>query len=81
MLRMMEVTMSGSSASVVYAYPTGATPTAAELAIGQAAIASGQTGVIVSVSYVHTLVFFQQIMQPFLGASRTISYTVAQLKS
>jgi Flp pilus assembly protein TadG len=80
-LRMLEVSMSGSTATVIYATPTGATLTAAELATAQSVIASGQTGVVVTVSYVHTLIFFQQLMSPFLGTSRTITSTVAQLKS
>ena len=80
-LRMVEVTISGTVASVLYATPSGATLTPAELAIARSVIPSGQTGVIVTVTYQHTLVFFQQLMTPFLGASRTITYTVAQLKS
>ena len=80
-LRMFEVTMSGTGATVVYVSPTGATLSSSELAAAQATVASGQTGVIVTVTYTHTLAFFQAFMAPFLGASRTIGYTIAQQKS
>ena len=82
-LRMFEVQMSssGTTASIVYVYPVGATLTAAEMSTAQNAIAASQTGVVVTVSYTHTLVFFQTLMAPFLGNSRVITSTVAQLKS
>ena len=80
-LRMFEVTISGTSATVVYSSPTGAVLLANELTTAQTTIASGQTGVVVTVTYSHTLAFFQTIMAPFLGTSRTISYTIAQQKS
>jgi hypothetical protein len=81
-LRMMLVTRSGSTATVQngISTPTGATPTADELAIAQTVIPPNQNGVIVTVSYTHTLVFFQKLMAPLLGASRTFSFTIAQYR-
>ena len=80
-LRMLEVSIASGVATVIYATPAGATLTTAELATAQTAIANGQTGVVVTVNYTHTLVFFARLMAPFLGPSRSIVYTVAQLKS
>ena len=80
-LRMIEVQMAGTTPTVLYASPVGATLNATELPIALSAIASGQTGVVVTVGYTHTLIFFQTLMAPILGATRTISYSVAQLKS
>ena len=82
-VRMMQVQMSGGTASVTYATPTGATPTASEQTIAQGAIASGQTGVIVTVSYTHNLIFFQDVMQKYFTNNFpiTFTFTVAQDKS
>ncbi len=80
-LTMFQVTMSGTTATVVYAYPSGASLSAAQTSAAQANFASGQTGVIVSASYVHTLDFFGNLISPYLGSYLTPSYTVAQLKT
>ena len=80
-LTMFEVQMSGTTPTVVYAYPASATLTAAQTTVAQANFPSGQTGVIVSASYAHTLDFFSTLMTPLLGSLLTPSYTVAQLKS
>ncbi|MDR3462546.1 MAG: TadE/TadG family type IV pilus assembly protein [Beijerinckiaceae bacterium] len=80
-LRMLQVSITSGVATTIYATPSGATLTANELAIAQNAIASGQTGVVVTVTYTHNLIFFQSLMNPILGASRTFSFTVAQDKS
>lgn len=81
-LRMMQQTVSPTGVRTTdYAYPVGATPTAAELAIAGNAFTSGQTGVIVTASYTYTPMFFAAIMKPIIGSSKVFSYTVAQLKS
>jgi Flp pilus assembly protein TadG len=80
-LTMFEVTMAGTTPTVVYSYPSSATLTAAQTAAAQATFASGQTGVVVTASYVHTLQFFSFFMTPFLGANLNPTYTVVQIKS
>jgi Flp pilus assembly protein TadG len=80
-LTMFEVQMSGTTPTVVYSYPSGATLTAAQTAAAQAAFSASQTGVIVTASYVHTLQFFSVFMTPFLGGNLNPTYTVVQLKS
>ena len=80
-LTMFEVQMSGTTPTVVYAYPSGATLTAAQTSAATATFGSGQTGVIVTASYAHTLIFFSTLMTPYLGAALNPTYTVVQLKS
>jgi Flp pilus assembly protein TadG len=80
-VRMMQFQIVSGAASVTYATPAGATLTAGELAIAKTAVAAGQTGVVVTVTYTHDLIFFQSLMAPVLGASRTFTFTVAQDKS
>lgn len=80
-LQMFEVTMSGSSPSIVYSYPSTATLSAAQTTLAQANFVSGQTGVIVTATYSHSLQFFSTLITPFLGAYLTPTYTIAQLKS
>lgn len=80
-LTMFEVTMSGTTPTIVYSYPASATLTAAEKSAAQANFGTSGTGVIVYVSYAHTLDFFNNLMTPVLGSYLTPSYTIAQLKS
>ncbi|WP_158815145.1 TadE family protein [Methylocapsa sp. S129] len=80
-LTMFEVTMSGTTPTVVYSYPASATMTAAQTTVAQANFSSGQTGVIVTASYAHTLDFFNSLMAPILGPYLNPTYTVAQLKN
>jgi len=80
-LQMFEVQMSGTTPTIVYAYPSSATLTAAQVVAAQAAFSPSQTGVIVTASYVHTLQFFSVLMTPFLGANLNPTYTVVQIKS
>ncbi|MGA2044825.1 MAG: TadE family protein [Roseiarcus sp.] len=80
-LTMFEVQMAGTTPTIIYAYPSTATLTAAQTAAAQAAFSATQTGVIVTASYVHTLQFFSVLMTPFLGANLNPTYTVIQLKS
>jgi Flp pilus assembly protein TadG len=79
-LQMFQVTNSGGSLGITYAYPTGATLSSAQTAAGLATFASGQAGVIVSATYAHTLNFFPTLMTPFFGNDLTVSFTVAQIK-
>lgn len=81
-LRMMQISFSaGGSATTTYAYPSGTTPTAAELTIAHAVVANSQTGVVVTASYSYAPMFFSTLMKPFFGNGLVFSYTVAQLKS
>lgn len=81
-LRMMQFDLpaTGSAVTSTYATPSGITLTTAEFTIAQSAIPALQTGVVVTVSYAHTLMFFGTIMGPIVGSVRNVSYTVAQLK-
>ena len=80
--QMFQVTMSGGNPTVVFAYPTGATPSADEITAVRATVADGQAGVIVTVRYTHTIVFFPQVMSDYFGG-RVLqpTYTVTQLKT
>ena len=78
--KVFQVSMSGTTPTVVYSAPSGATLNAAQTAAAQAALSSGQAGVIVTATYTHTLQFFQTLMNPYLANALTPSYTVAQLK-
>jgi hypothetical protein len=79
-LQMFEVTMAGTTPQVQIASPSSATLSSAQVSAAQAAFSNGQTGVIVTATYVNTLQFFPTLMAPFLGKTQTISYTVTQLK-
>jgi hypothetical protein len=80
-LRMFQVTVAGSSVHVVYGYPSGQTLTAAEQTAATSALNNGQTGVVVSVSYVHSLLVFSTLMSPIIGSSYTMAFTVVQVKA
>jgi Flp pilus assembly protein TadG len=80
-LRMFQVTVAGSSVNVVYGYPSGQTLTAAEQTAATSALNNGQTGVVVSVSYVHSLLVFSTLMSPIIGSSYTMAFTVVQVKA
>jgi Flp pilus assembly protein TadG len=75
-----QVSMSGTTPTVIYAYPTGATLSASQVAAAQGTLANGQAGVVVTATYNHTLQFFQTLMSPYLASALTASYTVVQLK-
>jgi Flp pilus assembly protein TadG len=80
-ITMFQMTMSGTTPVVLYAYPSGATLTASQTTAAQASIPSGQTGVLVAASYTHSLAYFPKQMTTFLGSYLTPSYTIVQLKS
>jgi Flp pilus assembly protein TadG len=80
-LSMFEVTMSGSTPTIVYAYPSNATMSATQISAAQTAFSAGQIGVVVTASYQHSLIFFSHQMTPYLGSYLSPSYTTAQLKS
>ena len=80
-LQMFQVTMSGTTPSVTYAYPSGAGLTAGQTAAAQAAFTSGQTGVIVTVSYTYNVTVFPGMLSGIIPASFPMSFTVAQLKA
>jgi Flp pilus assembly protein TadG len=80
-LQMFQVQMSGTTPTVVYAYPSGASLSTSQTALAQATFTNGQSGVIVTAQYTHSLIYFQSLMTQFLSTKLTPTYTVAQLKS
>ncbi len=80
-LSLFEVSVSGGSVTTIYSAPAAASLSTAQQTTATAVIASGQTGVVVTVTYAHSLTFFSTVMTRWLGAYLTPSYTVAQLKS
>ncbi len=80
-LQMFMVQMNGSSPTVVYAYPAAASLSAGQTAAAQAAFASGQTGVVVTATYQHSLTVLKPLMTPILGTKLQPAYTITQLKS
>jgi Flp pilus assembly protein TadG len=81
-LTMAQVKMNGSTPSIDYIYPTGGSLTAAQTTALTAAtsVGTGQTGVVVTVTYPYRLLIFSTLMAPIIGSSWTLTYTVAQLK-
>jgi Flp pilus assembly protein TadG len=80
-LSMFQIAMVGSTPTVVSSYPSGASLSGAQTTAATSAFSSGQSGVVVTVSYTHTLAFFPASMASILGSVLNISYTVVQLKS
>ena len=80
-LRMFQVTVAGSNVNVVYAYPSGQALTAAEQTAATSTLTNGQSGVVVSISYVHSLLVFANLMSPLIGSSFTMAFTVVQVKA
>jgi Flp pilus assembly protein TadG len=79
-LKMFQLQMSGSTPTVVYAYPSGATLTSQQTTAAQAVLQSGQSGVLVTASYQHSLNLFSVLMTSYLASKLNPSYTVVQLK-
>lgn len=79
-LKMAQVKMNGLVPTIEYIYPTGSSLTNAQTAALQAAIPSGQSGIVITISYPYRLLVFSSLMSPFIGSSFTFSYTAAQLK-
>lgn len=79
-LQMFQVQMSGTTPVVVYAYPTGTTLTAAQTSAAQGVLQSGQSGVLVTATYQHSLNLFSVLMSSYLSSKLRPSYTVVQLK-
>jgi Flp pilus assembly protein TadG len=79
-LSIFQVSMSGTTPTVVYSYPSGASLTSSQVTAAQGLLTSGQSGVVVTATYSHTLQFFQTLMSPYLGSVLTPSYTAVQLK-
>jgi Flp pilus assembly protein TadG len=79
-LQMFQLQMAGSTPTVVYAFPSGATLSAAQTTAAQGALQAGQTGVLVTATYQHSLNLFSVLMTPYLSAKLRPSYTVVQLK-
>jgi Flp pilus assembly protein TadG len=79
-LQMFQISMSGTTPTVVYAYPAGGSMSAAQIAAAKAAFTNGQSAVVVSATYTHSLIF-ATLMTSFLSNYLTPTYTVVQLKS
>jgi Flp pilus assembly protein TadG len=75
-----QVSMSGTTPTVEYAFPSGATLTASQVTAAQGVLSNGQVGIVVTATNNHTLQFFQAMMTPYLGSVLTASYTAVQLK-
>jgi Flp pilus assembly protein TadG len=80
-LSMFEVSVSGGAVSTIYIAPSGAALSTAQRNAATTVIASGQTGVVVTVTYSHSLAFFNSTMSSWLSGLLTPTFTVAQLKS
>jgi Flp pilus assembly protein TadG len=80
-MRMFQITMVGTNATVTYAFPAGSTLTAAETSAAQGVLTNGQSGVVVTATYAHTLQYFSALMSPFLASAFTVSFTATQLKA
>jgi Flp pilus assembly protein TadG len=79
-LTMFQITMVGTTPTVVYASPSGATPSSTQIAAAQAVLTNGQSGIIVTSTYTHTLQYFQAAMTSALSSYLTASFTAVQLK-
>lgn len=79
-ITMFQVVMQGTTPTVVYASPPGTVLTPAQVSAAQAVLTVGQSGVIVSANYNHSLQFFSSLMTPALASYLAASYTVVQLK-
>jgi Flp pilus assembly protein TadG len=80
-LQMFQVTMSGTTPTVVHGYP-GGTLTATQIAAAQSVLqTSGQSGVIVTVSYTYRIAVFSSLLANLVPATIPMTYTIAQLKA
>ena len=77
---MSQVLMNGTTPTVEYQSTGSPALSAAQTTALQAAVPSGQTGVVDTVTYQYSLLVFATLMTPIIGSSFNISYTVAQLK-
>jgi Flp pilus assembly protein TadG len=80
-LQMFQVSMSGTTPTVTYSYPAASSLSGAQTAAASSTLSSGQKGVIVTVSYTHTLDIFSGVLSGIVPASIPMSYTVVQLKA
>lgn len=79
-LNIFQVCMFGTTPGVVNSLPSGATLTASQTLAAQGVLANGQSGVVVTATYSHSLQFFQTLMSGYLGSVLSPSYTAVQLK-
>jgi Flp pilus assembly protein TadG len=80
-LQMFQISMSGATPNVAYAYPSGTSLSASQSALATATFSSGQSGVVVTATCAYSLGYFTSLMTPFLTGRLTPSYTALQLKS
>jgi Flp pilus assembly protein TadG len=78
-VQMFQVTMNGTTPSVTY--PSGSTLNAVQTLAAQNAFLSGQTGVIVTVSYTYTVSLFPGVLSGIIPANFPMNFTVAQVKA
>jgi Flp pilus assembly protein TadG len=79
-LKMFQVKMNGVTPNVVYAYPASSALSSSQTSLAQSTFSNGQSGVVITVSYAHSLLFFPSAMSSFLGSLLTPSSTALQLK-
>lgn len=79
-ISMFQVQMAGGAPTVVISYPANAALSADQITAAASALSDGQSGVIVTVTYAHTLAFFPTQMSSWMNSLLNISYTVVQLK-
>ncbi|HUO23941.1 MAG TPA: TadE family protein [Caulobacteraceae bacterium] len=79
-VEMFQVSMTGTTPVVTYAYPLATPLTASQITAAQTSLQNGQTGVIVTVNYTYTVSIFPSAIGNLIPTSIPMSYTVVQLK-
>ena len=79
-LQMFQVLMDSNGKPQV-TYPSGGSLTSTQSAAATNVLTSGQTGVVVTVSYTYTLDVFPGVLNGIVPSSMPMTYTVAQLKA
>ena len=78
-LQLIQVLMDSNGKPQV-TYPSGGSLSTAQSAAATNVLTSGQTGVVVTVSYTYTLDVFPGVLNGIVPSSMPMTYTVAQLK-
>lgn len=79
-VNIFQVSMSGTTPTVVYCFPAGASLTASQKLAAQGVLLSGDSGVVITATYNHSLQFFRTLMSSWLGGALSPSYTAVQIK-
>lgn len=80
-LQMFQISMSGTTPNVTYAYPTGTALSTAQTNLAKATFSTGQSGVLVTATCASSLGWFASQMNSFLAGRLTPTYTALQLKA